>query len=109
MTSWLERGDPHDGKVHFNAISGALKKLLAKPKAELAAKGITAELRTFTIQNCEALQRYLKDSKKHHSALREQLQIRVHGQVPRAQLHSCVVSGKAPQDDIMSGEGGVVG
>ena len=67
MTSWLERGDPHNGKVHFNAISGALKKLLAKPKAELAAKGITAELRTFTIQNCEALQRYLKDSKKHHS------------------------------------------
>ena len=63
VTSWLERGDPHDGKVHFNAISGALKKLLAKPKAELAAKGVTAELRTFMIQNCEALQRYLKEAR----------------------------------------------
>jgi hypothetical protein len=38
VTSWLERGDPHNGKVHFNAISGALKKLLAKPKAELGAR-----------------------------------------------------------------------
>jgi hypothetical protein len=55
VTSWLERGDPHNGKVHFNAINGALKKLLAKPKAELAAKGITAELRTFTIHSTARL------------------------------------------------------
>ena len=64
--SWLERGDPHNGKVHFDAIGGAWKKLLAKPEADLAAEGINAELRTFAIKWCETLKRYLKESKKHH-------------------------------------------
>ena len=64
VTSWLERGDPHNGKVHFNAISGALKKLLAKPKAELAAKGIKlrsyARSRSRTARLCNDTSRITK-------------------------------------------------
>ena len=66
VSSWLDRGDPHNGKIHFNAIGNAWKKLLAKPAVDLVAEGISTELRAFAITWCEALQRYLKNSKKHH-------------------------------------------
>ena len=66
VRAWLERGDPHNGKVHFDAIANAWKKIFAKSEADLVAEGVSTELRAFAIKWCETLQRYLKDSKKHN-------------------------------------------
>jgi hypothetical protein len=60
MESWFQRGDPDSGDYVFKELGDAWKKMLKLPEEQLAAEGVSQELRKFAVQSCQGLQKYLK-------------------------------------------------
>ena len=104
VASWLERGDPDNGKRIFLEIGKEWRKILALPEERLAAEGISAAHREFASKSNDSLQRYLKASREHHGPYANTFTFNFIAK-PRAKPSDAAKDGNAKKIDGRTKEG----